>query len=95
MSSDSEEMRSTSGSPTPMEQPECTDSSSESRTTPEPTDEEKAQRQLLELSLAKCFANSALSQLNSQRQIPVYPHKVSFGVSILYPQDPIKSSKSS
>ncbi|KAE9552653.1 hypothetical protein FO519_004132 [Halicephalobus sp. NKZ332] len=68
-------MRSTSGSPAPMEHPECTDSSSESRTTPEPTDEEKAQRQLFELSLAKCLASSALSQLDSQRDIPIYPHK--------------------
>lgn len=74
MSSDSEELRSTSGSPNlNIDHPECTDSSSESRTTPEPTDEEKSQRKLLEFSLA---AASALNQFN-QRSVPIYPHKVS------------------
>jgi hypothetical protein len=70
--SDMEENRSLTGSPPIMDLPDTTDSSSESRTTPEPTDEEKAQRKLLEINLAKC-----LGQLGqSQRSIPVYPHKV-------------------
>uniref|UniRef100_A0AC34RCF4 C2H2-type domain-containing protein n=1 Tax=Panagrolaimus sp. JU765 TaxID=591449 RepID=A0AC34RCF4_9BILA len=72
MSSDSEEMRSSSNSPNMnIDHPECTDSSSESRTTPEPNDDEKSQRNLFELSLA---AATALNHLN-QRSIPIYPHK--------------------
>uniref|UniRef100_A0AC34FZQ4 Uncharacterized protein n=1 Tax=Panagrolaimus sp. ES5 TaxID=591445 RepID=A0AC34FZQ4_9BILA len=75
--SDMEENRSLTGSPPlPEHLDTATDSSSESRVTPEPSnDDEKTQRQLLEISLAKCLGQFGAA---SQRTIPIYPHKVIF-----------------
>uniref|UniRef100_A0A914YNP1 C2H2-type domain-containing protein n=1 Tax=Panagrolaimus superbus TaxID=310955 RepID=A0A914YNP1_9BILA len=76
--SDMEENRSLTGSPPLTDHPDtATDSSSESRVTPEPNnDDEKSQRELLEISLAKCLGQlGAAAAAASHRTIPIYPHK--------------------